>query len=216
MLYRKKSGRAVCNPDSAYIFDDELALAAMERRQRYLLPADRWPQLLHDRHQSGHRFRARALGLLILPPYTMGTEFRADLAAPASIHMRGWETARAPAIWTVGRLAAIDIRPVLPRRGDLRLELEFGGNGALLTASRPVQRTVVMVDGQPVGSLEFFFGGANRFRRLVIPRRLVRDGHVVEIGFRLPDAAAPRDLGINGDARLLGIYVSRIRLVGND
>lgn len=49
-----------------------------------------------------------------------------------------------------------------------------------------------------------------------ISARLFHASQVVELTFESPNAAAPRDRGINGDVRLLGLYVACIRHVGNE
>jgi hypothetical protein len=127
--------------------------------------------------------------------------------------MVGWDLRRSPAIWTVGTEAAIYIRPILPPAGDLRLEMELGGNGALLSPQHQRQRAIVKIDGRSIGTLTFSFKGANSNRFLGIPRSLVGDRRVIEIAFELPDAVSPRVLGLNNDDRLLGLYVSSIRVV---
>ncbi len=42
-------------------------------------------------------------------------------------------------------------------------------------------------------------------RLVSLPERVTRGARAMVVGLRLHDAAAPRDLGLNGDVRLLGL-----------
>lgn len=202
--------------DSAYILDDRLALSLVSHYSstHFCRRIDGFNLCTFDPRQAplSLLLPEQILPPGILPPYVCGTQFRADQASPKSMFMTGWDLREAPAIWTVGREAAIYIRPLLPPRGDLRLEMTFAGQGALLTATHPRQRAFVTADGYPVGTMEFNLGRAYNDRAITIPRRFVRDNRIVEILFELPDAVAPSDLRINIDGRLLALHVSRIRV----
>jgi hypothetical protein len=209
----KRLVRSGPEKDSAYVLGDRLGLMVASRfdRTHYCRRVDGFNLCTFDPPRAS---RSRLLEMEMLPLYVFGTEFRADQRPPRSMLLDGWDLRLFPAIWTVGKSAIIYLRPVLPPTGEVRLEIKFGAAGALLTRSHPRQRAIVTVDGKPVGRMEFHFGHANHDRVLNIPRSLLHDGRIVEIRFELPDAAAPRDLGINNDGRLLGLYVSSIRLVG--
>jgi hypothetical protein len=157
-----------------------------------------------------HSFLPLAGGALPLP-YAPGTQFRAEFAPPLSMQMEGWELRHGPGLWTVGNEASLSIRPILPATGDLQLDMTF--SAVLLTARHPRQRAIVKVDGTTIGKLEFSYKRDNSKRTLIIPRRLLRNWQLARIVFDLPDAAAPQDLGINRDPRLLALCVSRIDIV---
>jgi hypothetical protein len=201
--------------DTAYVLGDRLALFVAERphNSHYCRVVDGFNLCTFDPARAS---LSRLLGEKLLPPYVLGTTFRADRPPPKSMLMDGWDLRPSPGIWTLGKEASLCIRPTLPSTGDLRLEVELGGPGALLTARHRKQRAIVKIDGKTIGIMTFVFGGENARRSLVIPRALIHDGRVMEIALDLPDAARPSALGINGDGRLLGLYVSQIRLVGNE
>jgi len=197
--------------DTAYVLSDRFAVLVVERNtSHYCRRVDTLNLCTFD---PGRAHLSRLLGQSILPTYGLGTAFRADRAVPRGILMEGWDLRPYPAIWTTSPTASIWIRLVAPKTGDLLLEMDLGGNGALVNSRHPVQRAIISINGEEMGTLTFTFRGDNAHRKLVIPRNLIRDGEVSEIRFNLPDAIAPRDIGINDDGRLLGLYVSRIRIV---
>jgi hypothetical protein len=197
--------------DTAYVLSDQLALSAIEHDStHYCRRVDGFNLCTFDpaeAHLSG------LLGLVILPPLVLGTEFRADKAVPRDLLMEGWDLGQYSAIWTVGPRASIYFRPILPNTEDLLLEFRFGGHGALLTVRHPLQRAMISVNGERIGTLRFTYGGDNAERAIVIPRKLLAAGRIAEIRIDLPDAVAPHDIGINSDGRLLGLYVSQFRIV---
>jgi len=153
-------------------------------------------------------------GHALPPSYTLGTPFRAEFAPPPSMQMEGWDLRSGPGSWTTAKEASLYIRPILPATGDLQLDMTF--SAVLLTARHPRQRAIVKVDGTTIGTLEFSYKGDNTKRTLTIPRSLLRNWQLARIVFELPDAAAPQDLGINRDPRILALCVSRIDIVRVD
>lgn len=209
----ERVSRGLLDRNSAYILGDRLALlAAVHNTTHYCRRVGNLNLCTFD---PAHAAQSSELSDIILPPYILGTAFEADRPPPRSMLMDGWDLRAAPAVWTVGREASLYLRAVLRGSGDLRLEMEFGGNGAFLTTRHRLQHAIVSVNGNRIGILTFGLGGANRERTLAIPARLLGPSGIVEIGFQLPDAVAPGRLGINADDRQLGLYVARIRLVGN-
>ncbi len=209
----KQVARVGLDPKTAYVLNDALAVLVIDRQapSDYCRRVDGFDLCTFDPVRAPS---SRFLGERILPFYVPGTEFRADRAAPNSMLLQGWDLRPFPAVWTVDEQPELFIRPTLPPAGDLRLEMQLAGNGALLSYRHPTQRARVKVDGRTLGVWTFKFQGSNLFRSLVIPRRFIHQGQIMEISFELPDAISPSALGINGDGRLLGLYVSRIRLVG--
>jgi hypothetical protein len=198
--------------NSAYVLSDPLALSIVGRfaNTHYCRRVNDLNLCTYDPILAP---RSRELGEQILPPYVRGTEFEAGRPPPKSMLFDGWDLRPSPAIWTVGKDAIVYLRQTQPPTGNLRLEMKFGGQGALLTAAHSRQRALISVDGKPVGEMVFIFGHAINDRSIIIPRRLVDRPGIVEIHFELPDAAKPRDLGINADGRRLGLYVSSLRVV---
>lgn len=198
--------------DTAYVLSDSLVLMMIDHdTTHYCRMVDGFNLCTFD---PAAAVRSRLLGLEILPAFVPGTEFRAERAVPKDLLLEGLDKGPAPAIWTIGQTAQIYFRPVLPAAGDLLLEIHFGGYGALLTRGHPVQRAIVSVNGEKIGMIKFNYRGDNLERSVLIPGKLLRSGRVAEIRLDLPDAAAPSDLGLNDDGRLLGLYISRFRITG--
>lgn len=210
LLPRQVAG-GMLKTDTAYVLSDGLVLPAIEhqRRTHYCRRVDGLNLCTFDPHRAP---MSSSLAATILPPYDLGTEFRADRPSQGII-FSGWRRGPGPAIWTIGKRAAIYIRPVLRPPAGLRLEMQF--LRSVLNARHRLQRSTVTVNGQPIGTFRFAYNGDNRERSLVIPGWLVHKAQVLEIAFDLPDAVAPTEIGIEGDSLPLALCVSRIRVVAN-
>jgi hypothetical protein len=197
---------------TAYVFSDRFAALVVEHnKSHYCRRLDGLNLCTFDPIRAP---LSRQLGMTLLPFYALGTEFRSDQSVPPGMLMEGWDLRLDPAIWTTAHTASMWVRLAAPTSGDLMLEMDFGGNGALLNGRHRLQRAILSINGKPFGELKFTFHGANAHRTAVIPRNLIRGGQISEIRFDLPDAVSPRDVGMGEDGRLLGLYVSRIRIVG--
>lgn len=197
--------------DTAYVLSDILAATVTDRPDitHYCRRVDGLNLCTFDPARSD---QSRLLGQQILPPYSLGTEFRAEESPPNSVLLENFDTAPGPGRWTIGYRASFYMRPELPETGDLRLEMEFAN--VLLTDQHKLQRAKITVDGQPAGTWEFTLGGSNTNRSLIIPRDRIRPGEVTAITLELPDAAAPKDLGTNADdGRCLALNIRRMRIV---
>lgn len=90
--------------------------------------------------------------------------------------------------------------------GELELVMElspFLGDGKLVQ-----QRVILSSRGQALADWQLDSGGTYM---VLIERSLLKDGGL-ELEFSLPDAAAPRALGINDDQRALGISIQALQL----
>jgi hypothetical protein len=154
----------------------------------------------------------RALALETLGSYSLGTPFLADADPPRGMWVEGFD-GPAQAVWTVGPTATVYVRPELPPKGDLLLNVTLAGPGALMTPQHPRQHAIVKLNGTSVGTITVVYPDARTRWTFVLPRGLFRNREIARIDFELPDAAAPSQLGINADPRLLGLYVSRIDIV---
>jgi hypothetical protein len=92
-----------------------------------------------------------------------------------------------------------------------------GASNAIAAPLHPLIAAIPggFADSRPIGTLGFAYNGNNLERSLIIPRRLLRDAQVLEIGFDLPDAAVSGDIGPAGDDPPLALCVTRIRVVAN-
>ena len=155
---------------------------------------------------------SRALILATLGSYTPGTPFLAREPPPRGMWIEGIDKP-APAVWTVGNVATVFIRPDLPPKGDLRLIVTLASPGAMLSGRHPSQRAIIKLNGATIGAITAAYPRPGMRWSFVLPRRLFRSGEIARIEFDLPDAAAPSRLGINSDPRLLGLYLSRIDIL---
>jgi hypothetical protein len=196
--------------DTAYVLSDAYTAiaASLPHLSHYCRRVDGFNLCTHDpvrAHESQQLIDS------ILPYYELGTQLRSEDPTPKSLLLENFDDAPGWGKWTSGRTAAIYLRFRQPVPHDMRLEMEF--TNVLLTARHKQQRAFVSVNGRPIGELDFHVNGANASRDLEFPGSLIRNGGVTSIRFDLPDAAAPNDLGINTDSRLLALYLHRLAIV---
>ncbi len=80
----------------------------------------------------------------------------------------------------------------------------------LTMSSFEPQRILVEINGTRVGSFQGD-GTSLRHYQVAVPASLMRAHN--RLTFRLPDAHAPRSVGMGGDVRLLGASVARVKIV---
>ncbi len=111
--------------------------------------------------------------------------------------------------WIAGREAALRI--ALPEMPSYPLVLELAAGGVSPATHR--QRLEVRVGGELVGGVEL---GPRRpsveAERFVLPARLVRGRRHLEIELCTADPIVPARLGINDDARPLGVLIRNLTL----
>ncbi|GGF48420.1 hypothetical protein GCM10011611_63540 [Aliidongia dinghuensis] len=198
--------------DTAYVLDDDLAVRVATRpgNEHYCRRVDGFNLCTHDPQRAGESYR---IVDETLRPYQLGTEITArDEKRPTAALVDGLEEGTQPAHWTLGHKLSVDLRPVLPPSGDLRIEADFGWP-PVVTAQHPQQRAIVRVNEQVVGEWTFVSGESEASRSAIIPRDLLEDGKVVSVTFDLPDAVTPQSLGINTDGRTLALSVKSLRIV---
>lgn len=195
--------------DTAYVLDEKLVLSVLERPQLsyYCRRVDGFNLCTYD---PAHSKKSRLLMDVIAPVYELGTEFRSERPTPKSLLLGNFDARPGWGRWTTQEFASIDFRlQHTPRRGLLlKVEVE----NVNVSDRHPLQRAFVSVNRRPVGELDFRFPEKRGERSVVIPAALVRKGSLNEIRLDLPDAVAPRDLGINQDGRLLALYIHRFRI----
>ncbi|HTT82678.1 MAG TPA: hypothetical protein VMF67_04285, partial [Rhizomicrobium sp.] len=155
--------------------------------------------------------QSRILSQQLLPPYKLGTTFRAQERPPASMILANFDMKPAVARWTIGHLAALYVRLASAPKCDLQLQLTFATRGALLNRNHTLQRAFISVNRHPIDRLFFSLKGKNDKRTVIIPRALVGT-QITAIQFALPDAVSPFELGTGNDTRLLGLYISSVRI----
>ncbi|MFJ4195484.1 DUF6311 domain-containing protein [Pseudomonas sp. NPDC089534] len=118
----------------------------------------------------------------------------------------GWSTPESWGTWTEGRQAQIALRV---RSGATSIGIEAL---AFVQPAHPGQRVIVSLNGEPVLSTNLTQFQGNRLEIPIsaeLGERLAHDDRLV-IGLQLPDAVSPRQLGINDDARVMGLGLKRL------
>ncbi len=143
-----------------------------------------------------------------LPLYDYGTvlELGAEGNAEPFLGM-GWTAASEAKIrWSDGSRANLYLR--LPEvSGDLLLETEFI---PYVKPEAPRQRIRLLANGSQVALWETSEQKLHVFRTK-IPRRLLRSA-VLTLGFELPDAVSPSEIGRGTDSRTLAIAVRKLHV----
>jgi len=127
-----------------------------------------------------------------------------DFSAAARLDpamMRGFGDAEPTARWTAGKRAVFTCAAGGTAMAHLYLT-------PFLHELHKQQRLGVLVDGKPVAIADFKLGDSGRAIDFSLPR--VAPGSKLEIALDIPDAIAPKALGLSGDERLLGFAVKSI------
>ena len=199
--------------DTAYVLDDRLAasISLLPHLSHYCRRVDGFNLCTFDPARAGE---SPMLANTVAPVYLLGTELWSEKPTPRSLLLTNIDTVRGWGRWTLGKIASIDFRIARVPQRALRLDVEIENVNAI--RSYPRQRALVSVNGHTIAQLGFSFAERRAERSIAIPATLVRSGPLNEIRLELPDAVAPRDLGINLDPRLLAIYIHRLRIVDDD
>ncbi|MBU9249737.1 hypothetical protein KTD14_09780 [Burkholderia multivorans] len=115
---------------------------------------------------------------------------------------QGWSEPEAWGTWSDQSEASI----VLPvKKNDIH-ELSFTAN-ALVSAQRPKQVIDIFINDVNAGSVSLSSAQNNEFN-ISVPRDVfsdVKKSGVMKVNFRFRDLTSPKNLGINGDDRTLGV-----------
>lgn len=115
----------------------------------------------------------------------------------------GWSHPESWGTWSLGRKSVIAIDQRDFPQTDEPLSLVFDAT-VLVSPKHPVQQIIVFADELQVG--EYIVRYPETHVSLAVPMGMVQRGErVVSVSFMLPDAATPKELGINDDIRSLAI-----------
>ena len=109
--------------------------------------------------------------------------------------------------WTVGSSAALRL-PVPAGEGAVTLSAELGA--VIIPEKLPVQRTSILVNGQPVGEWVFFAPGSAR-HEVTIPRTLLKSDHM-EVEFRFSKTISLAEIGTSKDTRQFALLFQNVQL----
>ena len=110
--------------------------------------------------------------------------------------------------WTRADEARLSFRISPPKRG--RVFLSVKATPFVVKEILPRQRVLIHVNDQFIGEW-VLAERALRSRSIEVPANFFRDREVV-IGFKFPDAATPREMGVNRDVRTLAVRFASISL----
>ncbi|KAE9649396.1 DUF6311 domain-containing protein [Pseudomonas sp. PB106] len=118
----------------------------------------------------------------------------------------GWSIPENWGTWSQGRRAQIDLR-VTPQARSIVLEVM-----AFVPPQHPAQRVVVSLNGEQVLVTRLTQLHGNQLEIPIsasIRRHLVDDDRLT-LELQLPDAISPEQLGVNDDARVMGVGLKRL------
>ncbi|MFN2507170.1 MAG: hypothetical protein ABR589_00160 [Chthoniobacterales bacterium] len=123
-----------------------------------------------------------------------------------ALKVSGWSIAEAGFTWTEGTAAMLSLR-VPP--ADSPVTLKMKAAGSIKEPEVPFQPVEIDINDEKIADLQV--GNTAEFS-VPVPEHLTKSGGVLTIALRTPKAASPKDLGLNEDARVLGIRVFNIAL----
>ncbi|AIO33465.1 putative membrane protein [Burkholderia cenocepacia] len=114
----------------------------------------------------------------------------------------GWSHQESWGTWSDAREASI----VLPLKDDNVNEISLGAN-ALVGGQHPKQVVEVSFNGIDAGSITLSAPSGNHFDIRIPEKALSGMGQskILRLDFRFHDAVSPKELGINGDERMLAV-----------
>lgn len=115
--------------------------------------------------------------------------------------MKGFGEAEPSSRWTAGKRATFSCAAAGAKVGRLFLT-------PFLPPGQPQQRLAVTVNGVAVMQAVFHQGDPGRVVEFALPD--AADGAMLEIALDVPDAVAPKALGLSGDERVLGFAIKSL------
>jgi hypothetical protein len=124
----------------------------------------------------------------------------------------GWFGAEPWGTWTDGSSSVVLLKPSVVPTQDMALSIE---GQAFLTDKHPVQDIEVFVNHHPVEMLRYTFPSGIDTRVITIPQSLIQEKKgLLIIEFKIKNPKSPAELGLNTDARLLGLGLVSLRMDG--
>jgi hypothetical protein len=144
------------------------------------------------------------------PPLAPGSEIDMSITGNwGGTLISGWSAPETGGVWT----NAVEAHLRLPLRADAvnDLTLDFNAH-AFVTANHPSVTVTVVTGDETVETWHFNTQAPSGNRSLTIPKQLL-SGEVLDVAFRIDTPKSPSSLGISEDGRLLGLGLSKIRVV---
>ena len=159
------------------------------------------------RHSVLRRVRSQRLDASRLVGLDAGTlDLRLETDLGDSL-LGGWSFAEAEGRWTDGTEAMLALRTA-GRTGDLAIDVM---GTPLLHPRHPGLEVEIWVNDRYLDTWTYRIDQAAAPGRVLIPRRSIENGEVLELGFVFRDPCRPMELGLSDDPRRLGLFVSELR-----
>ena len=141
--------------------------------------------------------------------YPWGTTLEFGLKGNAHrFLLDGWSTPGETGTWTAARTATLALEVDPPNNDTVRLSARLFP--FLVQDKLPRQKVLVHINDEPVG--EWILAEKDlRTHSITVPATHFNENEVV-IGFGFPNAASPRDMGVNRDVRTLAVVFRHITL----
>jgi hypothetical protein len=143
-------------------------------------------------------------------PYRVGETIRFGRHGNAGSYEReGWSVPEDGYTWSLGGKSIL----VLPLDADPRasMNLTLRGFPLLLAGTLTSQRVRIAVNGQAVAEWLLSENGAQQLT-VGIPDKALVGSRSIEISLEMPDARSPKEIGYNGDVRILAVAFMDLRL----
>lgn len=121
----------------------------------------------------------------------------------------GWYTPESWGVWSKTAEAHLRLPLQAGASGDLTLEFQAQ---AFVAENHPSVTVTVLAENEAVGVWKFDIASSAKNSSVTIPRRLL-SREALDFTFLIDAPASPSSLGISGDGRLLGLGLSKIRVV---
>ena len=121
----------------------------------------------------------------------------------------GWSAVEASGVWTVGERARLLLELGDVAGSDLELVL---GVAPLVAPNHPQLEVRVSASGERLATRIFSYGEADHSFQVRLPASLTDQSELLALDLRLRDPVRPVDLGINEDARRLGLHLRSLTI----
>jgi hypothetical protein len=121
----------------------------------------------------------------------------------------GWSAPESWGTWTAARYAEIKMDPRELPNAPGGIQLRFQAN-VLVNARHPHQRVKVTLNGASVVSYDATYPASSITINVPVSAEVISRARMLMIGFELPDAVAPKDIGLGDDGRLLAIGLTSL------
>lgn len=188
----------------------DMVMVYKQGSDRSIVPLMAWLEKNAENIAQNERIAVFALDASLRRRYTLGERIEFGTGQNGEYYKSdGFTYAGETATWSEGPNAVIDLWLVEDSfRGDLSVKIVARN---ALAPQRPVVNGTVFANAIPVGEWRLT-GPAAQVGIFVVPGGLVGDDGHLRIRMRVDNPVSPKALGINEDARKLGLYFVEMSL----